>query len=117
LEFSLNGEWSGGDLVIYPDPKVPAIEAVDNLSRSYDLRAWESGVMSGAFHAFRALDSSRRRIVVTDFRGTLGSTDMTALATATALGVAKLLERALPGADLAEWTSSISVLESANGKV
>jgi hypothetical protein len=112
LEIALDGAWEGGALLIYPDTRSVNLEGTDEISREYDLDAWQSSIMSGAFYAYRALKLPRRRLIDLRLQGSLGSEDMTALATAAALGVAKLLGAELPDADLLEWTVSISKIEN-----
>jgi hypothetical protein len=114
LEFCLDDEWLGGPFVVNRDAGAVSVEAADDRARTYDTQTWESGIASGAFYAFRTLERPRRRIALTGLRGLLGSEDMTALATAAALGVAKLLDRQLPDVDIANWKISISMFE--NGK-
>ncbi|MEX2140233.1 MAG: hypothetical protein WD894_13290 [Pirellulales bacterium] len=103
LQLSLDGDWNGGRLIVYPHAGIPDVRAADDLSRTYDLQTWETGMMSGAFQAYRALNCPRRRVVVADLRGLLSSADMTALAAATAIGVAKLLGNDLPNLDIPQW--------------
>jgi hypothetical protein len=114
LELALDGVWEGGNLLSYPGPNTPIVQGNGDRSKAYDLPTWETGLMGRAFHAYRALKSPRRRILVNELRGSLSSEDLSALAGATALGVAKLLGGELPGADFSGWQVSISISDSPN---
>src|SRR5438309_11183753 len=66
LAFALLDPFDGGKLLIYPEDFSCQIKGADELSATYNLRNWESGVMSGAFYAFRRMKRPRTRILVTE---------------------------------------------------
>ena len=108
LGFSLLDHFHGGKLLIYPDHFSCQIKGADDLAGTYDLKNWESGVMSGAFYAFRLLNQPRMRILVSEMEGNLRSSDMPALAMASAVAVAELLDGDVSGLQTPGWQCSVN---------
>jgi hypothetical protein len=92
IAFSLGDRFEGGSLLLYPEHFSCRIQGADDLAATYGLKNWESGVLSGAFYAFRSLKQPRMRLLVSALEGYLRSEDMPALALAATIGVTELLD-------------------------
>jgi hypothetical protein len=108
LGLSLLEQFDGGMLLLYPEGFCCRLTGADDLAEKYHLRNWESGVMSGVLYAFRTLKRPRMRILVSEMDGYLRSEDMPALAMASSLAVAELLDEELPGLGIPGWQCSIN---------
>ena len=112
VELSLGSVYRGGEIA-RPAPGVECrIEPVGKRAAKYLDENWLSGIMSGAFYAFRTLKMQRRHVDVHAFVGRLTSADMDAVANAAALVIAGLANAELPGLQLDGWkrTNDESVL-------
>jgi hypothetical protein len=103
LALSLSDPFDGGKLLLYPEDFSCRIKGADELSATYNLRNWESGVMSGAFYAFRILKQPRMRILVSEMEGCLRSEDMPALAMASTVAVTELMDGDKFGLQVPGW--------------
>jgi hypothetical protein len=109
---SLEDPFTGGQFLRYPQPFLCRIEGVDELASTYSVENWQTGIMSGAFYAFRLLKQPRRRILVSELEGKLGSDDMPALALAATVAVTKLLGAEVSELKLSGWQLSHDVVAS-----
>jgi hypothetical protein len=103
ITLSLLEPFGGGQFLHYPEDFSCQIQGADDLAATYDLKNWESGVMSGAFYAFRRLKRPRVRILVSEMVGFLRSEDMPALALASTIGVTELLEADVSPLQMPGW--------------
>lgn len=84
--------------------------AADEASHQYNLANWQGGVISGVRYAFRTLHAPLQQVCLHELRGQVGSSDVSAVAAAAALAVARLLGRSEVPLDLGGW-----VLAEENG--
>ena len=107
--FGLTKEYIGGELLQFPNLEKVSIQGVDDLASSYTLTNWKSGIVSGAHYAFRTLQIPRQHLLVSEFSGRLRSTDMDALANASALAIARLAGKDFTGLSAEQWTVTATV--------
>lgn len=94
LEFQLEDAEEDSFRISYSKDFIYQIETIDEMSKSYELQNWESGVLSGIFYALRQCDAlSGKRIIMHRLVGRLGAPDMDGVAFAAVLETAKLLGR------------------------
>jgi len=103
MAIALDGVFERGSIVEPTEVFSSELDGRDELASQYTLSNWLAGISSGAFYAFRALKVPRRRVLLSHLSGSLQSSSMTALANATALGIAKLTDKVLPALDLEGW--------------
>lgn len=82
----------------------------DSISSQYRLTNWLAGMSSGAFYAYRSLELPRRRVWISDLDGRLSADGMQALASGTALGIARILDREPPPLDFSGWEIEIELV-------
>jgi hypothetical protein len=86
------------------------LAGLDEPAREYTLSNWQGGVISGARYAFRALKAPPRQVRLHELRGQLGSGDVSAVSSAAAVAVARLLDRPAEfPLDLANWNVEVEV--------
>jgi hypothetical protein len=87
------------------------ITGLDDVAQKFGLSNWVGGIISGARYAFRAMKAPLRQVRIHELCGQLGSGDVSAVSSAAALTVARLLgsPAAFP-LDLAGWTVQEEVL-------
>jgi hypothetical protein len=107
MSISLQSPFTGGKLLTYPADFVHKIQGLDELASRYELKNWESGLISGALHAYRRSKNERQKILLSELEGQLKSSDMTALAFATTIGVSRLLGEDASDLILAGWRFEI----------
>lgn len=103
MALSLADPFDGGPLLLYPRDFSCQLKGADDRAATYDLKNWESVVMSGAFYAFRSLKRPRTRLLVSTLQGCLRSEDLLALALAATIGVTELLDGDSSRFTLPEW--------------
>jgi hypothetical protein len=104
LVLSLGGECTDGKLVqLIPDAPF-SIQGEDEMSAQYKVSNWMSGIISGARYAFRALNIPRQEVRIRECSARLDSSEMEALAYASAMAVYKLANREMAG--LEGWEST-----------
>lgn len=111
LSLWLATEFRGGELVRIDDEAAVSIEGTDELAATYTPTNWLSGVCSGALFAFRTLQLPRQKVSLTELSGRLGSHDMEMVANASALAVAKLAARDLPGLNADGWVGQSLLMD------
>lgn len=111
LTLWLAREFTGGELVAFAPEATVSLDGIDEVSASYRRANWVSGVASGALYAFRSLALPRQHLILTDLSGRLRASDMSALATCSALAVARLAGKAIPNLPLDGWTIQTQVAE------
>jgi hypothetical protein len=105
LALSLSDLAPTNRFVVFPEGLSHEIRGLDELTQTYGLSNWQGGIISGARYAFRKLKSPPRQVRVHELRGQLGSSDVSALSSATAIAVAHLLARPQEiSVDLEGWT-------------
>jgi len=114
---SLAGAHRGGSLVTASDPFLFEVQGLDDLSISYQISNWLSGITSGALYAFRALKIQRRGVYLSELQGKLSSADMDAVANSAAMAIALLSGKESPTLDLAGWAVRSEILGDVNGNV
>jgi hypothetical protein len=113
LALRLTDEFTGGNLVRLAPGATVSVEGADDLSSSYTRANWVSGIASGALYAFRTLRVPRQCVVVTEFTGRLRSCDMDTVANASAIAVARLVDRELSGVSAEGWDVQAQVTDGA----
>ena len=97
LVLSLGGECTDGKLVqVVPDAPF-SIQGEDEMSAQYKLSTWMSGLISGARYAFSTLKIPRQEVRIRECSARLDSSEMEALAYASAMAVFKLANREMAG--------------------
>jgi hypothetical protein len=109
LAMALDGMFERGSIVEPTADFSGEIVGQGEIASQYTLSNWLAGISSGALYAFRALKVPRRRLLLSYLSGSLQASSMTALATATAIGIAKLAEKELPALDLEDWVIDCEV--------
>lgn len=107
--------FAGGEIVRLAPGAAVAVEAADALAATYGRANWLSGPASGAFYAFRALCIPRQCVVLTEFSGRLSTSDMEAVASSTAIGIARLAAMELPTLPIEGWTVEATVASRVAG--
>jgi len=103
LVIVLDGAYSGGKLVNTTPDFSGKIEGKGEIADQYKLSNWIAGITSGVLYAFRALKIPQRRVFLSHIAGSLQASGMTALANATAIGVAKLCGHPSPPLERGDW--------------
>lgn len=88
-----------------------AVRPRDELSATYLLENWESGLLSGYFFVCRR---ARRMppppLLLSELTGALGSEDMSGVVRAAEAAAARLFGIQLPSADSSEWVVTVAPL-------
>lgn len=111
LTLRLTHEFTGGDLVRFSPAAMVSVEGVDKMSSSYTRANWVSAIVSGALYAFRVLRIPRQHLWVTELNGRLRACDMDAVANSSAIAIAKLVDKELPGLTNDGWDLQAQVME------
>jgi len=112
LAICLAEPFVGGSITRLAQDARVELEGDDELSSCYANANWLSGVASGAFYAYRALNAPRRVVLVTDLAGRLGASDIQVLAYAAARMIAGLLNRELNLADVDGWQVAANAISN-----
>jgi hypothetical protein len=105
LSLSLADLAADNRFVTFSDTLSYEITGLDDVAQKYGLSNWVGGIISGARYAFRALKAPLRQVRLHELRGRLDSSDVSAVSSAAALAVARLLGRPAEfPLDLAGWT-------------
>jgi hypothetical protein len=112
LTLSLRPDADEGRFLDYSSRFTCRMEGIDAPASEYSLENWESGLLSGLFHASRRLGKPPARLMVSELKGRLLSEEMTVLALAAALGVTELLGGDVSGyeSQLAGWNVRLSLV-------
>jgi hypothetical protein len=102
LRFELRPKRSGS-LVSYATGFSFDIQPADKMSATYLLQNWESGIVSGIGFALRRTPDRDWGLELSAMEGTLGSSDMTALAHAATIAAFRLHEMQSPPPADSEW--------------
>ncbi len=111
LVVGLADEFTGGEVVQFSPGALVSLEGADTLAAYYTRKNWASGIMSGTLYAFRALDIPRQILVVRELSGRLRASDMDALATGSAIAIAKLVDKDLAWQPPEGWSIQTEVTE------
>jgi hypothetical protein len=111
LGLRLTHEFTGGDLVRFAEIATVSLEGADELSATYGRANWVSGVTSGALYAFRTLRIPRQRLFLTELCGCLRASDMDAVANTSAIAIARLADKELPGLPTEGWSIETQIIE------
>lgn len=109
LSIALDGVFERGSIVEPTAWFSGEMDGRGEIASQYTLSNWLAGLSSGALYAFRALKVPRQRVLLSHLSGSLQASSMTALANATAVGIAKLTEKELPSLDLDDWVIDCDV--------
>ena len=82
-----------------------SIQGEDELSAQYKLSNWMSGIISGAHYAFRTLKIPRQEVRIRECSARIDSSEMEALAYASAMAVFKLAGHEMAGLEGWEWAA------------
>ena len=110
LALSLGDEFTGGKLVRLERGVTLSIQGADELALRHGFATWSCGLISGALFAFRSLQIPRQEVLIHECSGRLGSSDMEAVAQASALAICKLANREMPEAELVGWERVANIL-------
>jgi hypothetical protein len=89
------------------------IDGLDELASTYTLKNWESGILSGAYFAFRKQRKAPIRFLVSELRGRLRAEEMEVLALASTVAVSRLLGSEKSDCQISGWTSNSEILGQA----
>jgi hypothetical protein len=85
-----------------------SIQGEDEMSAQYQESNWMSGILSGAHYAFRSLNIPRQELYIRECTARLDSSEMEALAYASAMAIYKLADSQMAGPE--GWEASADVL-------
>jgi len=93
LALSLRELGSSARFLVNSEPFLYEMTGIDEEAQNYGLSNWQGGIISGVRYAFRALKASVQQVCLHELRGQLGSGDISAVSSAAAVAVARLLGR------------------------
>jgi hypothetical protein len=113
LAVALQTDADEGRFIDYSAHFVCQIDGLDEPASTYTLKNWESGILSGAYLAFRKQRKAPIRFLVSELRGRLRAEEMEVLALASTMAVSQLLGSEKSDCPIAGWTSKAEILGQA----
>jgi len=113
LALALKSDAEEGCFIDYSAHFVCQMDGLDELASNYTLKNWESGILSGAYFAFRKQRKAPIRFLVSELRGRLRAEEMEILALASTIAVNLLLGSEKSDCQIAGWTSNTEILGQA----
>jgi hypothetical protein len=107
LVLSLGGPFTGGEIVRLAEGATASLQGAGKVASQYGFATWNCGLISGAHFAFRSLHLHRREVRIHECSGRLNSSDMEAVAYASAMAISKLANHDMAGLEGWAWAAGI----------
>jgi len=113
LALALQADAEEGRFIDYSAHFACQMDGLDEPASNYTLKNWESGILSGAYFAFRKQRKAPIRFLVSELRGRLRAEEMEILALASTIAVSLLLGSEKSDCQIAGWTYKTEIVGQA----